>query len=81
MVESGVNASRSSAVEGVEAAIPARVADERNPVSGQEMSEEEAAAHAELVQEGEKKELDAWGPFGVSTPLKAGDFGTSTADA
>ena len=64
MVESEVTATRRSFAllssgEGLEAAVSAWVADERNRVSGQELPEEEAAAHAELVQEAEKKELGA----------------------
>ena len=47
---------------------------------GQELSEAEDAAHAELVRESEGEEPDAWKPFGVSKPFKAGDSGTSAVE-
>ena len=46
-----VGAPRSSAVEGVAAAIPACLAEEGNRVSGQELSEEDEAVHADVVRE------------------------------
>ena len=44
-----VDASRSSAVAGVEAAFSARVADECVRVSGENQSEEEEKTHADIV--------------------------------
>ena len=57
------------------------MADGCNRVLVRELSEEEGAAHAELVRKAENKELGAWESFGVSKPLKAVDFGKSAVDA
>ena len=46
-------------MEGVGAAISAVVADECNRVLGQELSEEEEAAHADLVRDAKGEELHA----------------------
>ena len=47
--------SRSSAPEGVEAAISAGLAEKCNRAPGQELSEEEEAAHADLVRAAPEK--------------------------
>ena len=57
-LKSQVEASRSSAVGGVEAAISAWVADDCNRVLGQVLSEQEGVARAYLVREAKVKELD-----------------------
>ena len=72
--------SRSSAVEAVEAAFSAWVADECARVLGRELSEEEEALHAPFVREARGKELGEWRPFKGSKPLRAGDVGRSAVD-
>ena len=61
-----VEVSRTSAVAGVEAAISAWVANERNRVFDQELSAEEEVARADLARAAKDRELDAWESFGVS---------------
>ena len=58
-LKSQVEASRSSAVGGLEVAIPARVADVCNRVFGQESSKEGEAARAGLVRTETGRDLDA----------------------
>ena len=69
-----VEAPRSSAVEGAEAAISVWLADESNRVSGQGASEAEEEAHADLEREAKNKELDAWKFFWGSETLERGRF-------
>ena len=54
-----------SAAGRVEAAISAWVADKCNRVPGQVSSNEEEAAHADLLREAGRRGPDAWGTFGV----------------
>ena len=54
-----MEASPSEAVEGVDGAISAWVADECNCVLGQEFPQEEEEMRAELVHEGQRRELEA----------------------
>lgn len=76
-----VEASRSSAAEGVVATFPARAADECNRVSGKKLSEEGEAAHGDLVREAKGKELVAWKSPNVFKPLKPGEVRKTAADA
>ena len=57
---------------GVEATNSAWVAEERNRVSGQELSDAAAAVHAGPVRAAEDKELAAWRHLGVLPPMKGG---------
>ena len=63
-----IEVSQSSVVEGVDGAISASVADECNRILGQELTLEEEAAHADLVEAGKPRELETWGKFGVLPP-------------
>ena len=58
-LQSRVDATQSSVVEGVDAAISAWVANKCNRVSGQEVSEGEAKLHGGLARGAKLKELDA----------------------
>ena len=62
----------SAAAEGVDGAISARVADKCNRVLGQELSREEEEMHADLANEGKRRELAAWDKFDVFSPLSGG---------
>ena len=66
--KSRVEASRSSAAVGAEAAISARV-------PGQELSGEDGVAHADLVRDAKVEELDAWKSFKAVKPARAGNAG------
>ena len=66
-----MEASPSEAVEGVDGAISAWVADECNRVLGQELSQEEDEMRADLAREGKRRELEAWGEFDAFSPLSA----------
>ena len=55
-----MEASPSDAIEGVDGAISVWVADECNRALGQELYQEEERLHAELVQGGKRRELEAW---------------------
>ena len=68
-----VDASRSSAVETVEAAITAWAADECNRVLGQVAPEETEMAHSDTVRDARVEELDAWNSFKVCKLIRAGD--------
>ena len=57
------------------------MADECFRVSGPDLSEEEEAAHGELVREANEKELGARQPFGVFEPLNAGGPGALAVGA
>ena len=80
-LEPQVEASRTSAVEGVAAAISAWVADECNRVSGQGFPRPEEAAHADFVPAEKARGLGEWESFRVSEPVKAEYFGMSAVDA
>ena len=54
-----MEASPSDAVEGVNGAISAWAADECKRVLSQEISQEAAETHAELVQDGKRREVEA----------------------
>ena len=58
----------SAAVEGVNGAISASVADECNRILGQVLSQEEEETHADLVKAGKQLELAFWGKFDVFSP-------------
>ena len=66
-----LEANPSAAIEGVDGAISARVADERNRISGQELTPEEAELHADLVAAGKQREFAAWRKFDVFSPHEA----------
>ena len=57
------------AVEGLGAANSPWVADERNRVLGQQLSEEGEELHAGLARDAKVKELDAWKRFGAYEPF------------
>ena len=58
-----MGATQSCVVKGVDAAIAACVAEERNPVLGQELSEEERKQYEDLARDAKVTELDAWKQF------------------
>ena len=64
----------------MEAAFPLLVADECSRVSGQELSEADEVAHADLVRGTKGKELDAWESFRVFKSPKAENVGKTAAD-
>ena len=66
-----MEASPSAGVAGLDGAISARVADERNRISGQELTPEVEEMHADLAEAGKLRELAAWGKFDVSPPREA----------
>ena len=49
-------------------------------VCGQEWSEEQGAAHVNLVRATEGTELEAWKYFGVAQPLNKGELGEVAVD-
>ena len=49
------------------------MADERNRISGQELTPEEEARRADLAQAGKSRELEAWEKFDVSSPREVGE--------
>ena len=54
------------------AAISVWVAEERNRISGQELSEAEETLHVDLVRGAKEKELNAWTQFKVFKPRREG---------
>ena len=66
-----MEASPSATVGGVDGAISARVADECNRISRQELTPEEEGMHADLVKAAKIREFEAWGKFGVLAPHEA----------
>ena len=62
---------QSSAVEGVDGAISAWVADEFNRVSGQELTPEGKEIHADSVEAGKLRELEDWEKSDVFSPHEA----------
>ena len=69
-LKSKMEASPSDAVEGVDGAISARVADECNRILRQELAPEEEEMRANLVTAGKQRELAAWGKFDVFSPTE-----------
>ena len=65
-----MGATQSCVVKGVDAAIAACVAEERNPVLGQELSEEEGKQYEDLARDAKVNELDSWKRFKAFEPLK-----------
>ena len=51
---------------------PAWVAEERNRIFGKELPESEKRVHADPAHKAKVTELEAWGQFKVSSPLKMG---------
>ena len=70
---------RTVAVEGVDAAIPARAAGGRSRVSGPELTEEAGKFHVGLVGAAKERELNAWKKFKVCEPVKEGAVADSVA--
>ena len=66
-----MEASPSAAAEGVDGAISAWIADERDHILGQELTPEEENIHADLVGAGKLREFEASGKFDVSSPHEA----------
>ena len=64
-LKSKLEASPSDAVEGVDGAISAWVADECNRAPGQELPQEAEVMHADLAREGKRRELEASEKFDV----------------
>ena len=52
--------------------LSACVAEERNRVSGQELTEEEGRSHGDLARNANERELGAWRQFKVSLPVGMG---------
>ena len=75
-----VDASRSSAEEGLEAAISACVATECNRELGQKLSKEDEKLHADFARAAKVQELGDWTSFKVSKPPKAGDVKDTVMD-
>ena len=73
-------APRSSALEGVDAAISARVAGKCHRVLGHELSEEEVRARADLSWAATEKERAAWKRFGVLRPTEKECVSKSAVD-
>ena len=76
-----VDAHESSAAEGVDGAVPARVADERNRVLGAELSPEEEEQHAALLQAAKMEELVARQKFDIPEPRIGGNVSKQIAQA
>ena len=53
-------------------AFPARVAEERNRVWAQELTEVEERVRAELARKAKGRELEAWGQVKISSPVESG---------
>ena len=64
-----MEASPSDAVGGFDGATSAWAVTECNRVLGQELPQEEEGMRAELVQDGKRRELEAWGKVEVFAPL------------
>ena len=67
-LESRVDATLSSAAEGVDAAISAWVAEECNRSLGQELSEDGERLHVAMAPDAKEKELNLRKQFKVSKP-------------